>query len=258
METTLEPELSHGELYLPAEPLPDQTEIERCLRLFHQPGEVFEVRILFDRNRTSSGYFDDPVLAAKLIADFDRERHPCGTYHTLNPVQPELLLRSPNRITERAWQTTEDINITMRKWVLIDLDPNRESGTNSTEAELNAAIAASEIVREFLRKWGFPEPAHAISGNGLHLYVPAEMPNDESSKIACRSLLKLLARRAEDFNEPDRPQIKIDTSVYNASRIARLSGTIARKGIHTASRPHRMAELTYIPDFLPGGSVKHA
>lgn len=243
--------------HIPPEPVADRWEIARALRLFHRHGEPFEVRILFDRNRTSSGYFNDIDMAADTVASYDAAQKPRGIYHVMNLIDPDLFQRSPNRITERAWNTTEDINITMRRRLLVDLDPDRDSDTNSTEAELNAAIVASEIVREFLRKWGFPEPAHAISGNGVHLFTPMETPNDEASRAACRSLLKLLASRVKDFNEPHGPQIKVDTTVYNASRIVRLSGTVARKGPHTADRPHRLARLTYIPDCLPGGSVKH-
>ena len=35
--------------------------------------------------------------------------------------------------------------------------------------------------------------------------------------------------------------VAVDTVVYNASRISKVPGTIARKGLNTAERPHRMA-----------------
>jgi hypothetical protein len=76
------------------------------------------------------------------------------------------------------------------------------------------------------------------SGNGMHVYFPLDdLPNDEDEKSLCKSFLLCLARLLDTAN------IKIDTGVYNASRITKVPGTIARKGLETEDRKYRMAEV---------------
>jgi len=52
-----------------------------------------------------------------------------------------------------------------------------------------------------------------------------------------QSLLKQLAA------EFDNATVKIDTTVFNASRITKVVGTIARKGMESQGRPYRMAQV---------------
>ena len=51
------------------------------------------------------------------------------------------------------------------------------------------------------------------------------------------SLLKNLA------TEFDNDTVKIDTTVFNASRITKVVGTFARKGLESEGRPYRMARV---------------
>ena len=44
--------------------------------------------------------------------------------------------------------------------------------------------------------------------------------------------------------------VEIDTSVFNASRITKLYGTITRKGADTEERPHRQSRILDIPDYF--------
>jgi hypothetical protein len=75
-----------------------------------------------------------------------------------------------------------------------------------------------------------------MSGNGYHLYyILGELPNDEKTKRLVEGALRGLA---EKF---DNSIVAVDTVVYNASRITKVPGTIARKGENTTERPHRMA-----------------
>ncbi|MDZ4683597.1 MAG: hypothetical protein SH850_00825 [Planctomycetaceae bacterium] len=237
-----------------------EIEIRRTLRLFHQPGEIVEIRCLRVPGRgkpfQASGYFDDFDLAAKIVAEYDGERKPEGIYHTLNVVNPALFARSPNQITDHCELTTADNNIIERRWTLKDADPVRPRGISSTDDELQSAITAAENVREYLRDRGLPEPVHAISGNGCHVLTPMTMPNDDDSRRAVETLLKTLAAKSAEFTSPGAPAVSIDASVFNAARICRLYGTTARKGHDTPDRPHRRSRLTYIPDYLPGGSIR--
>jgi hypothetical protein len=83
--------------------------------------------------------------------------------------------------------------------------------------------------------WG--APLRMMSGNGVHLYVPLDLPNDDVSRDKIKALLKKLAGRF------DTPAVQVDTCVHNASRITKVPGTIARKGEESEGRPWRMARV---------------
>jgi hypothetical protein len=42
--------------------------------------------------------------------------------------------------------------------------------------------------------------------------------------------------------------VKVDQTVFNASRIVKLYGTVARKGDHTPDRPHRLSRILVAPE----------
>jgi hypothetical protein len=85
----------------------------------------------------------------------------------------------------------------------------------------------------------FPEPIVVDSGNGYHLYYQSSCAPGHAS---WRYMLGWLART---FNTEG---AKIDTSVADAARIARLPGSINRKGEDTLERPHRMCRVLSYPE----------
>ena len=108
---------------------PDPAEIRRALTLLHEPGDVFEIRAFGGSlRRTLSGYFDDYEKAARA-ADDAATRGAEGVYVTLNPVNPALRARAYNRLVElHKGGGTADKDIVRRRWLLIDIDPERPSG----------------------------------------------------------------------------------------------------------------------------------
>jgi hypothetical protein len=59
-----------------------------------------------------------------------------GVYFTLNPVRPELLARSPYRVSRAGrGTTTTDADVERRRWLLIDLDPRRPAGVSAADPE---------------------------------------------------------------------------------------------------------------------------
>jgi hypothetical protein len=131
-----------------------------------------------------------------------------------------------------------DKDIEYRDLLLIDIDKVGHKGESSTDAELEAARLLSEKIADFLKSEGWDEPIRMMSGNGYHLYyVLNELPNDEAHKKLVEGALRELA---EKFNTGI---VAVDTVVFNASRITKVPGTIARKGENTTERPHRMAEV---------------
>ncbi|HYE63776.1 MAG TPA: AAA family ATPase [Phycisphaerales bacterium] len=217
---------------------------EAFLRLMYRPGDVFEVRApkCAPNLRTIGGYFryESANKATEAIATIDASGRAPAIYVSLNPVTPDLLARSAERLKEQT-TTTADTQIVERRWVLIDCDPRRPSGTSSTDGELAAAGAKATEISEYLRARGWPDPVRSMSGNGHHLLYPVELPANDSGLV--ERVLKSLAGRFDDA------LVAIDTSVANPSRITKVPGTLARKGDDfqgfdgIAARPHRRAVL---------------
>ena len=148
-----------------------------------------------------------------------------NVYYVMNPIHDDFISGS-----------AADKDIVYRDLLLIDIDKIGHKGESSTDEELEAARLLSEQIEEYLQPLGWDEPIRMMSGNGYHLYyILDELSNDEKNKALIEFLLRELA---EKFNND---VVGVDTVVFNASRITKVPGTIARKGLNTKERPHRMA-----------------
>lgn len=218
-------------------------------RLFFLPGYCVEVRALGVSGKSHAwagfaggvavGYFNDEAIFTKAVAALDKTGQAEGIYITLNPVNPELLARANNRIVgcKKGDPTTSDVDIAKRRWLMIDIDPVRPAGISSTDSEITFANERADAVIEWLADQGFSTPTRALSGNGIHLLYRIEKPNDDESRTALSKLLKVISK--EFSNE----KVNIDTAVFNAARITKLYGTVARKGDATDTRKHRRSSL---------------
>jgi hypothetical protein len=148
-------------------------------------------------------------------------------YYVMNPIREDFVSGS-----------AKDKDIEYRDLLLVDIDKVGHKGESSTNAELEAARLLSEEIAKYLKEQGWKEPIQMMSGNGYHLYCELnQLQNDDVVKgLVERTLHKL----ANKFNNGI---VAVDTVVYNASRITKVPGTIARKGQNTTERPHRMAVL---------------
>lgn len=213
--------------------------IKASLDLLHKPGDVFEVRIPKTKAGTISGYFNDTSIAAALIAK-ENGKHQ-SLYVTANPVNPALLARSENKFMYGTYLTSTDADIIRRNWFLMDFDPTRPAGISSTDGELEEARQKSEDVIEWLTSLGWPEPVRADSGNGVHVIYKVDEPADDASRIDFECALKMLSSIFSD------DKVKVDVTVFNASRVWKIYGTVSAKGSSTEERPHRVAMLTGVP-----------
>jgi len=194
---------------------------------------------------TLSGYFNTRaafVAAVQGITGEDVE----ALYLTLNPAKAALLARAANRLKDNAHEATADTDILRRTSLLIDIDPNRPSGTSSTDAERDLALAVRDSIQDFLTEQAsFPEPlARTMSGNGAGLVYRLDLPNDDD---ATQLVTGVLAALAHLF---DMPAVKVDTANFNAARITKIIGTVAAKGDNVPERPWRLATGTVNPDAL--------
>lgn len=226
------------------------TEIGRFLAILHERGGTFEVRAPKAIERkggtfrtTWSGYYADADAAAEAVSKFEDRSSAPGVYVTLNPVDPDLIARGPARFG--AHETTSDLNILRRRWLLIDLDPVRPAGLSATDDELTTARLRGEEVRADLARRGWPDPVVLDSGNGTHLLYRIDLPTDDGGLV--KRVLETLAEAHDD------DRVKVDRSVHNPARITKIGGTWTRKGEHflgsdqAAARPHRRATITEEP-----------
>lgn len=206
-------------------------------------GGKTEIRILDGKLKGSwrtekvlSGYFDDPLKVCEALESVERAR---GIYFVPNPISPNLLARGYNRLSpSTSNDTTSDHNITRRAWLLVDLDPVRESGISSTDAEKQAAKALVALLVKDLRNLGWADPVIGDSGNGWHMMYRIDLPNDvDSLELVSNVLAGLDARYSDDA-------VHVDVSVKNASRIWKLYGTMAAKGDNMPDRPHRKSVVS--------------
>ena len=218
------------------------TAIEDALRLFHEPGDAFEVRIpKAGKAGTVSGYYTDHAKAAADIVK--RDGKVPGIYVTLNPVDPALMARSANRLKERATDTTSDRDVVRRRRLLIDVDFGRPAGISATDGELNAAGRKAQQIKAYLEdECGWPEGILVHSGNGAHLLYLIDLPNDDESRDLVKRVLVALAKKFDEGG------VHVDTSVFNAARIVKVPGTMTCKGDNLPERPHRRSTLLTQPE----------
>ena len=146
-------------------------------------------------------------------------------YIVMNPIRPDF-----------KGGAATDQDIAYRDLVLIDIDRANTSKEPANDSEVEEARKLADAVEEHLNSKGCGNPIRTMSGNGHHLYyVLSNVQNDAEATRAIESFLQVLAAK---FNND---AVKIDTTVSNASRITKVLGTVARKGIATAERPYRMA-----------------
>lgn len=201
---------------------------------------VLELRALWpkgipDRRHALSKLFRAEYHAgtADLKAAFERQALALNAqgyniYMVMNPIRADFV----------GSGSAKDTDIQHRQLLLIDIDRIGDTSLPANQAELDAAKALALEVRAHLQNRNWPPPILMLSGNGYHLYYRLnQLSNDKASEELICTTLKQLALK---FNNQI---VGIDTTVYNASRITKVPGTLMRKGLATEDRPYRMAEV---------------
>ena len=209
-------------------------------------GEVFELQALHVP-KSAGRWRDTPGMAAHgstlamlehLAAqgdDFEAQ----GVYAIFNRIDPGV----QHRRGPAAWREvpkgegTSDRDVTQRRALYIDLDPQRTRGISASDDELLAAGLRAEQARDLLARILPPEAIGVgRSGNGCALFVALEPmpPGGEPTRLV-KAALVALAGLLDDA------AVKVDTSVSEPKRLCFLPGTVKRKGANSSERPHRRA-----------------
>jgi hypothetical protein len=223
----------------------------RWLERITWPGQIIELRILnyaetLRYSCTMAGYFDTDHLADLARAAQEHTDQARGVYVTINPVQPDLLARAANRVRKAEKDSiTHDDQIVRRALLVFDVDPVCPvSGVSSTaEEKARAGQVLDRVVADLARR-GWPEGIRVDTGNGHRADYLIDLPNDPASL----ELIKNGLQAADQLFTTEGG--KVDTALFNASRIIRLPGTMNRKGDSIPERPHRICQVLSVPQEL--------
>lgn len=217
-------------------------DIQSAIDALFLPGEVVELRIPKAKANgrmlgTISGYYDNHEELAKDIESVGKKY--VAVYYTLNACEPSLISRSCNKSRENATETTTDAQIMRRRWLLLDIDPQRAAGISSSDEEKFLAKEKASEIFKYLKAEGWPTPLFGDSGNGYHLLYRVNLDNTSDVTALLKAVLGALAAKF------DTDKVKVDRSVFNAARIVKAYGSMARKGEeHEAQkRFHRVSKL---------------
>jgi AAA domain len=199
------------------------------------PDTVVELRIPIHDKRVVSGFFDDQDKLIEATRQWDG-RAP-ALYWTLNPVDPKLLGRVYNRLEDYSKQTTTDKDIVRRTWLPLDFDVANPAGISSSDAEHDAALTRARDCLAWLLSLGFSSYVLADSGNGAHITLRIELPNDDASTLLIQQCVQAVAFRFTGGG------VTVDETVFNAARLWKAYNTWACKGDDTPERPHRQARV---------------
>lgn len=213
------------------------SQLQTWWHVFRHDGDLVELRYMKGK-KVLSGYYRD---INNIIHDVD-EHQDYNIYFTINELNPALYGRPQCEISTLGGKTTQDKEITRRIWVLIDFDCDRPAETNSTDAQKEVARKVAGRAYNWLIAHGVSRPVVVDSGNGYHLYIPCDIPNSEYADKLIKEFISALSIA---FSTPD---VKIDSVVFNASRISRLPGCYNRKGANIPTQPQRMCKIILIPE----------
>jgi hypothetical protein len=208
----------------------DAAEVMRAASILFEPNHMVQIQALpSGRCRLVKG--DDTDGIVRTVREYNDE---AGVYWSLNPC---------DKATGSGGGILAN-DMLCRRWLLIDVDPERGKEENTTDDEHDAAREIAGRIFDALCEIGFPQPISLDSGNGWHLLYRIDLPNDDVHKAILRDVLYVLADQYDTW------EAKIDRKTHNANRISKMPGTWARKASHTKERPQRMARFNYVPDSI--------
>lgn len=219
----------------------NEQEIRKWWDIEKRGSALTEIRLISPEGKIGSGYFKD---IETLLSEV-RKYSGYGVYYTINTPIDEVYDRiQKDHICFKVKSTTQDKEIKGRDEVVIDLDPVRASGINSTEEELGFAKKKANEIYKWLLAQGFYPPLCNISANGCHLKLRCALKNSDENTEIVKKFLAVIDMLFSD------EKVDCDTTLHNASRILKCCGTMSNKGSDdpNSDRPRRMAYYTKVPD----------
>lgn len=179
---------------------------------------------LFSRNYC---YLTDDGKMGKMISFSPEKLHETienidndnikGWYMTINP-------------TDGNGRKKE--NIVRREYLVVDIDPVRASGSNSTQAQMEESYALACCIHNSLQS-----SYMGCSGNGWHLIYMCNLKNTDEDNELVNKFYDCLDKL---FSTPTQ---KIDRCMADINRLTKIYGTMSRKAPHTDDCPQRKSYM---------------
>ncbi len=174
------------------------------------------VEVRHKTHRWRSFWFDDKARLVSFLRDHDG----VGDFYTsLNRPKPRI---ARNGAVEQKPICNDDVMRITR--LPFDFDPERATGTTSTDGQLEAARVARDRLVSALGAREWPIPLLAMSGNGHHAQYRIAMPNSRETA----EMLEVIYRGLR--GDVETAAVKFDITVRNPGRIFRAYGSVNRKG----------------------------
>ena len=197
------------------------SEIRKALDLLFRPGDIVEVRALHPPDVPAVGRIPYGDGLQHVLETYD-QLGDYDLYYVLSPVS-----LPPSQMKEYNFGAKKH-DIPWRRSFLLDADPVRASKI-ATQEQFDAARAAMSKAKAWLESRGWSDIVGASSGNGCHLVVPCDLPNDQESERLVKTVQHAVSKQFS--NE----RVVIEC-FPDADRITRAYGTLNRKGAEDPSR----------------------
>lgn len=203
-------------------------EIRKAIKAIYRAGDIVEVRAFDPVGIRRVGRYPlgwDLVRAIENEDNLGRD-----VYYVLNPTSLAPLPIAAGQ------SGVKESDVPRRRHYLLDFDPLRKHKI-ATDEQHAAAMLQARMARDFMEnEWGCDTIIVASSGNGVHLLVPVDLPNDEASKDLIRRCQRAVASR---FSTAE-----VECECFpDAARLVRAYGTLNKKGKETDALKWRRSRL---------------
>jgi hypothetical protein len=203
--------------------------VTTAIKTLYRKGDVIEVRAWDKEHNVYTGRYKYGKPLVRTIELFDREG--CDVYVVLNPVGDKLGLRDMAAGGLCTWEQ----DVPWRWRFLLDFDPVREHKI-ATDAQFQSSLEAARAAKAWLEGYGLRAIVMASSGNGVHLDIPCDLPNDKASKELVRKVQRIVSNRFSN------DQVEVEC-FPDANRLVRAYGTTNKKGTETVALKHRLSGI---------------
>ena len=218
----------------------DREQVYKWWSIFHTEGEITEIRSF--GKYPFSGYYrniDNAIRDIEHLESLPDQQ----IYFIINAIDDACYGREQQeKLVCKPKHTTSDTEIVGRKWIMLDFDPKRVSGTNSSNEELEYAKQKARDVYKFLLDNGFNKPVVCLSGNGVHIMIPCRLKSSPETDTLIERFLKSLSMLFSD------DRCEVDTTCKNRARLSKVYGTTAKKGVNCDNRPWRTSKILSVPE----------
>ena len=199
----------------------DLNAIERTIDYFKSPTQVVELRARSTKHGIIRGLFNDSKILAKYAAKLSGMPEVASINMTMHTLDTALEADNIAYFHSRRACSTE--NVTHLRYLMIDID--RVDGDRpATPAEIEDCLDTMQSIQTYLISKGWPEPAIAVSGNGVHgFYLVNYMPRDQIAVGILQTCLRALAAK---YGTED---IHIDVAAARPTTMPRVYGALNRR-----------------------------